>query len=644
MPPALLELQGVSHRYQTADRLALDGIDLRIDQGEFVAIVGPSGSGKSTLLNVLGLLERPTAGTYLVGSADVGSMPEPQRDRLRGQTFGFVFQSANVLGDESVRGNASLGLAIQGVSAKAREEPVRQALEEVGLTPVTRQAARLLSGGERQRLAVARALVTRPAAIFADEPTGNLDSGNGMRVMKLLRSLHDDGRTVVLVTHDLALADAADRRIEMLDGRIVKDSGPRAGRTSHGRPLGTQGGAHRMRAVDTLQAAFSSLLSRPQRALLLLLALVIGIAGLVTAQGISDSAASQVNTRLTDAARDSFSASLPSNADLWRVDDTTLESFQERLLDLEHVRGAAWAGQVAPADVRITRFSPTESEPPLALSLVAASPALFDFLAAESIPPHAPGMLADSSLGPVAILTESSAAALGIAPSLDLTGVSLWVEGHRVSVVGVTSLRNHDLAPVYLNAVFVSRPHLAAIEPERISVTLYGRTDPGYPSTLAPAVPLALAPDQPASVQVRTVADLLGLRVGVAEDMSSFVLIMASVVLVLAVLAGGVGTYLSVVAKTAEIALRRSLGASRWSIFWLFLIQSLVIGVLGGAVGAIAGQLLALGITTHLGWRPVLSSSVGPAGILIGTACGLIAGVVPAIAASRRSPAQAIRE
>ncbi|WP_296136221.1 ATP-binding cassette domain-containing protein [uncultured Tessaracoccus sp.] len=639
-PP--MELRHVSHRYRAADRLALDDVNLTIGQGEFVAIVGPSGSGKSTLLNVLGLLERPTDGTHLVRGDDVNAMSEARRDRLRGHDFGFIFQSANVLGDESVETNAGLGLAIQGVPRKERTEPVATALDRVGLGHITGQAARLLSGGERQRLAVARALVSEPAAVFADEPTGSLDSRNGARVMELLRGLHAAGHTVVLVTHDQSLAAHAERRISMRDGRVVADERTDGGPDPAPRHTpSTDGG--RMRAADVVDQAFGALLGRPQRAVLLL-ALVIGIAGLITARGIADSAASQVSTRLTAAARDGITATTTSTAIMWRPGDTTLSTLATRLHGIDHVAATAWEGSVGPSDVHVTRFDPTDPEPADAISVTAASPSLFDFLDAEVTPAHAPELLADEDLGNVAILTPRSAAALGIGPATDFTGRTIMVDGHRLPVVAIADPRDPDLSPLFATTVFVSRPALAHVEPARIALTFHARTEAGYPSTVAPAVPPTLVPANPASVSVRTVADLLGLRVGVADDMSSFVLVLAGVVLVLAVLAGGVGTYVSVVAKTAEIALRRSLGMSRHAVFWLFLVQSLVIGLVGGAIGALAGQLLSIAITNHLGWQPVLPTWAGPAGIAVGTVCGLVSGVVPAIVATRRSPAQAIRE
>lgn len=639
MEPLLL-LEGVSHRYRATDRQALTDINLRVDAGEFVAITGPSGSGKSTLLNILGLLERGS-GTYRIAGADVAEMRESDRDRLRSRMFGFVFQSANVIGDDSVRGNVELGLSIQGIPVGERGGPVDDALAAVGLTAIATQRARLLSGGERQRLAVARALVTEPAVVFADEPTGSLDTENGARVMELLEELHRRGHAVVLVTHDEALAARAERRISMLDGRIVADSGTADKSTTMSLPSGDATG---MSPIDVLHGAIGALTGSPQRAIILLLALLIGIAGLVTARGVADSAASQVSTRLTAAARDSVSISVPSTARLWTPDGSELGRMQEAVARLDHIEEVAWSGLVAPSEVTITRFRATDPEPYQALSLTAASPELFAFLEADASSVRMAELLTDPAVGEVAVLTPMSAEALGVHRGTDYTGITIFVEGRQTPVVGVIEMGNPELASTFANTVFVSRPAMARLSPSSIDVRYYARTEPGYPSTVAPAVPLAIAPQDPGTVRVQTVADMLGLRVGVAEDLSIFMLALASVVLVLAIVGGGVGTYVSVMARTSEIALMRSLGASRAAVFWLFLVQSLIIGMLGGAAGAVVGQGATLALTRYLGWQPVLSSWAGPAGVLIGTLCGLVAGVVPAVIASRRSPAQAIRE
>jgi ABC-type lipoprotein export system ATPase subunit len=223
MKSPLIELDRVSRIYQMGhvDVPALDDVSLSIDQGEFVAIVGPSGSGKSTMMNILGCLDRPTLGSYRLAGTPVGELDDDSLARLRSRTIGFVFQSYNLLPRTSAIDNVATPLLYQGVGRAARQRRAQATLERLGLGDRARHEPTELSGGQQQRVAVARALVTEPALILADEPTGNLDSHTGAEVIALLRELHDTGRTVVLITHDADVAAMADRQIHLLDGRIA---------------------------------------------------------------------------------------------------------------------------------------------------------------------------------------------------------------------------------------------------------------------------------------------------------------------------------------------------------------------------------------------------------------------------------------
>ncbi len=224
--PSLIELQGVTKVYGTgqAAMYALRGIDLRIDEGEFVAVMGPSGSGKSTCMNILGCLDTPSGGAYKFKGIEVGELSRSQRTRLRRFYLGFVFQGFNLLSRTSALENVELPLIYRGVPAAERRAHALKTLETVGLKGWESHTPGELSGGQQQRVAIARAMVTDPTVLFADEPTGNLDTDRSREIMDLLTGLNrDQGITVVMVTHEPDMAAYAKRTVHFLDGLVASD-------------------------------------------------------------------------------------------------------------------------------------------------------------------------------------------------------------------------------------------------------------------------------------------------------------------------------------------------------------------------------------------------------------------------------------
>ncbi len=221
----MLSMRDLSRVYRTeeVETTALDGIDLDIADGEFVAIMGPSGCGKSTLLNVIGMLDSPSSGSYDFNGQEVGGLPEAKLADVRKRNIGFIFQSFNLVDELSVRENVELALLYHNVPSSERRERVDAVMDKVGIGHRAKHRPSQLSGGQQQRVAVARALVGNPKLILADEPTGNLDTQHGEEVMKMLQALNREGSTIVMVTHSPGHADYAGRVVNMLDGRILQE-------------------------------------------------------------------------------------------------------------------------------------------------------------------------------------------------------------------------------------------------------------------------------------------------------------------------------------------------------------------------------------------------------------------------------------
>jgi len=220
----VLEARRVWKVYGTKVQVkALQGIDLPISEGEFVAIQGPSGSGKSTLMHILGCLERPTQGEVVIEGVNIAELSQDELAEIRGKKIGFVFQQFNLLPRTTAQKNVEMPLVFLGIGRRERHKRAAELLDEVGLGGRLNHTSSQLSGGEQQRVAIARALVSNPTIIFADEPTGNLDTNSSTEIMAIMRKLNDEGKTLVVVTHDSEIANWADRIVRLQDGRIMEN-------------------------------------------------------------------------------------------------------------------------------------------------------------------------------------------------------------------------------------------------------------------------------------------------------------------------------------------------------------------------------------------------------------------------------------
>lgn len=630
-PGIALRLDAVSREF---DGAGIHDVSMSIAAGEFVAIVGPSGAGKSTLLNVLGLLDSPTSGTYRVFGTDVSALSERQRDRLRSHTFGFVFQNSFVLGDHSALRNAALGLRIQQVPLAERAGRASDALTQFGLSNRAQASGWTLSGGEQQRLALARAMATRPRVLLADEPTGNLDSANGERVLTALREIHRDGVTVVLITHDPRIAAAADRRIHLRDGATTAASECNDRADTALGPSATPP-RHRWTAIaDILAEAVGALTGRLLRTLFLVLAFALGVGGLVASLGVAESAAAQVGQRLSAAALHDVRVGLPGGGELFDAQNSRLSTWVDAAAALPHVRDVGVVAHIAGAGATVRRIEPGEPAPETEIAVLGASPSYLRLAGARAVGPDRFDLLGDPAIHNVAVIGSTAAEALGV-PEPG-AGSTIWVGGRLVTIVG-----GYETGSELDSAVVVSEDVARAFG--EVSVSMLVRTEWGYPATVADALPVTLDPGSPGDFSVETVADLRTLRFGVTTDLDALVALIAAVLLGLATVSAATTLQVSVLARAPEIALRRALGASRGMVGRLFLAEGTLIGLLGGAIGAATGTALCLVIAAVQGWSPVVTPELPLVGVGLGAVTGLVSAVIPAWAASRRAPAEALR-
>lgn len=648
--PFLIELENVRRVFDDSDTSGVRNASLRVARGEYIAIVGPSGAGKTTLLNVLGLLDRPQSGTYRFSGIDVGTLSERARDRMRSTLIGFVFQSAFVLGDESAYRNAALGLRVQGDSMDHRAEASWSALRELGLESRWEVPARLLSGGERQRLAIARAIATQPTLILADEPTGNLDSANGHRVIEHLERLNAAGATVIVITHDERVADRARRRVVIMDGRLREEASSPSRhivRNDFGAPtteepfwqglpkLAGHGWASRL--ADDLADAWGSISRRLFRSALLALAFILGVGGLVTASGLSESASAQVSDRLTAAALDEVRIYVPGGSELLNRGDGRLDMWIQRLQALPHVVEVGFVASVPASHAGLGRLGPSNPMPSDDIQVIVASSGYLQLAGVESALGADVTLVDNESIGDVAWAGEGAATSLALAPPGP--GSTVWVTGRRVEIAGffLTGAR----APNLERAIVVSPAVLRGVP--QVTVAIVIRTELGFPAVVADAAPVALDPINPGRFGVETVADLRSLRFGVANDLGSMVALLSAMLLVLAAISASTTMYVSVQARAYEVAFRRAIGSSRFDVARLFLAEGAIVGTIGGSAGALLGVAGAQMGARVQGWTPVLSIELVPLSLLVGIVSGLASAAVPAWIASRQEPATAIR-
>lgn len=652
-PPNLLELHKISRQFGDGTVVnALVDVDLRLAQGEWLAITGPSGAGKSTLLNIIGCLDHPTSGVYTFEGIDVGALSDHERAGLRSQRIGFVFQSFFLQPYRSVLENVMLAEVYRKQANEGRRERAMAAIERVGLSHRVDFMPTTLSGGERQRVAIARAIMGSPSLLLCDEPTGNLDSKSTASLLDLLESLNQQGLTIIIVTHDENVASRASRRVHIVDGKSIEiaktKSDARQSKRTKQQSLSreiekTPRNAFPKSGIsfrDLLEEAIAGMFSRLSRMLLTILGIVIGLTALVATLGLSRTASNRIISQFDELAATEIVVTGKSSIE--GIDPHAIPWDAHTRLD--RLNGVVASGTLSEVDIgdALVSSSPMrdpQSQTAFKLTVHAASPGLFEAVRADLASGRFPDSGHSERGDRVALLGPNAASRLGILGLEQLPAIAIG--DHIYLVIGILSnvARQPDLLGSVIIPEGTARRDFGLRGPGSVII----ETKIGAASLIAQQTPLALRPDDPGVLKIEYPLEPQRVRDAVQSDLNVMFLLLGGLSLIVGAIGIANITLVSVIERTGEIGLRRAIGATREHIAAQFLLESTSMGVIGGVLGASIGVFIVVLVSAFQVWTPVLDPEAPFAAPLIGGIIGLLSGTYPAIRAANLEPVEAFR-
>ena len=684
MSEPVIKISGLTKTFQLGDVEvhALQGVDLEIAQGEFVAIMGASGSGKSTLMNILGCLDRPTGGNYLLEGRDISNTDEDTLASLRSQYIGFVFQNFNLLSRTSALENVELPLLYCG-DGRENSERAREALKKLGLEGREASHPSQLSGGQQQRVAIARALINNPTLLLADEPTGNLDSKTASDIMTTLQQLNrEQGLTIVLVTHEPDMAAFAKRTVTMRDGRIVSDqcnadiSGSQQTSPPPTRPVKNAQQVSLSLIRMALRAAIRAIARNKMRSALTTLGIFIGVAALITMVAVGQGANAAVAAQLaklgtnllivvpgattTNGVRAGFgSASTLTVGDAEAIQrnspNVARVGYQIRQLGQLQYGNRNWSTSiqgVSPSYLAIRNWNivagrgiSDQDEQSAARVCLLGQTVYRNLFGAYQNPIGATILVRNVPLKVIGLLEPRGQSGFGqdqddtvLIPFTTAERKVIGVAAPSQSQTGSTSIYNTVSNPFgvqpkllgYVNLIFVQARDPKLVKPAMADITRILRERHRITGDTN-------------DFDVRNISNITQ----AAQGSSRILAILLASVASISLLVGGIGIMnillVSVTERTREIGIRMAIGARRIHLLTQFLVEAVLLSVFGGLAGVIAGVLVSELISLIADWPTLLSPAAMVGGFLFSAAVGIFFGFYPARRAARMNPIEALR-